>query len=166
MKPNGGFCFTMLTMIARSIRPLRAVSSAAVLLVLTGCVGFGVLHEKTHRYEACSIRSRVGSVSNADEGEITHKTEPARRWGRPEDIERNRYGQQIWVYPNGSAWYGIMPMFIIPIPLVFPVGDNYTYITIANNRVQSCRQEYTSWSGFMCSLYTTPDRQYCGFLKD
>lgn len=109
----------------------------------------------------------VGSVSGYGEGAVTTKADVTRSWGGPDDMQRNQYGQEIWAYKNGLAWLGIVPILGVGIPLALPIGNDYTYITFAHGRVQSCRAEYTSWSSVACSLYTVPGQDgYCAALKD
>lgn len=45
-------------LLTRLLQIMKTTLAPALTVLISGCVGFGVLHEKTHHFENCSIRPK------------------------------------------------------------------------------------------------------------
>ena len=54
-------------------------------------------------------------------------------FGKPDEIVALTADQEMWVY-NRSKFCGVVPVFIVPVPLVLPVCDTFDHITFENDK--------------------------------
>lgn len=78
----------------------------------------------------CIERSIEGASPITSEELLAH-------WGKPDDIYKDELRKEIWRYEFGLRWNGLIIGFIVPIPLVIPVGHDYIEFHIQNNTVTS-----------------------------
>jgi len=69
--------------------------------------------------------------------------------GKPKR-EYTEGSRDVWVYNHSVAWRGMVPVLIVPIPLMIPVGMNESFVAFENDRVFSFRNERGNVRGGMC----------------
>lgn len=58
----------------------------------------------------------------------------AKYWGAPDEITHQDDGREVWEYKQGLRWNGAVVAFIIPVPLILPVGNNHIEFTFDSDR--------------------------------
>ena len=75
-------------------------------------------------------------------------------WGKPDDISKDEFDNEIWRYEYGVRWNGLLIGLIIPIPLFIPVGHDYIEFSIYNYDVISAfMKDDSGENGFMLFEY-------------
>ncbi len=67
------------------------------------------------------------------------------QWGEPDHRKQTEGGGEAWEYWGGLnlRWHGVVPMFLLPLPLVVPFGHDYVTLVIQNGQVRSAI--HTGW---------------------
>jgi hypothetical protein len=79
------------------------------------------------------------------------KAEILLRLGKPKR-EYTEGSREFWVYNNDLALRGLIPVLIVPIPLVIPVGMNQSFVEFENDHVVGFTIEQAKAYGFVCVL--------------
>lgn len=134
-------------------------------LLLSGCVGIGVVHSKVEEYGDFALSGKPNLRPN-EKGAVT-KAELKSKWGEPDKIKNaDDPRQQRWVYYDGLSWAGVIPMIGIGIPLILPSGHDYVEITFADEKAIGARRSRTGWTGFACGFLDEGGvRKGCDTLK-
>jgi hypothetical protein len=110
-------------------RLLRFVCSVFLVLGTAGC-GIAFVYPGECRNEAPTPDAR-NYFGVADDGSAQPpwptKSVFLKAWGQPDRIERVSDGCETWVYEK-NLWCGVVPIFILPVPLVLPVCDGFDRI--------------------------------------
>jgi hypothetical protein len=142
----------------------RAVSSLllGVLLCCTGCFGGGVVYSKRQTLQDFSIQSyshvpypsqavrssgpsalqsaasqpAVPNPPLSPDQNLANPTEADVRalWGEPDSSSKEKDGVVVWRYDNGPNLVGVVPMIFLPIPIIVPIGSNYSEIYFKDGR--------------------------------
>lgn len=64
------------------------------------------------------------------------KNDVTKRFGKASEI-LNINNREIWSYRDNLAWRGFIPVLIIPIPLLIPVGFNHLEFGFEGDTVSS-----------------------------
>jgi hypothetical protein len=133
-------------MAPRSIFP---AAIALAMLVLSGCLGAGIIHPKEDRETHFSIQSKFRShlFGGQQSAPNPNKSELTAAWGKPDRVIPQGPGTEIWRYPNGFNWHGVVLMIGIPIPLMLPLSRSYTEVYFAEDKAEWALTSYGSWSG-------------------
>lgn len=124
--------------------------SLSVVLLLSGCVGIGIAHRKEWH----------------NPNEIAKSMEEVKRRHKGEPQIKHEDNKEVWTYKKESAHWGIVPIVVIPIPLVLPVGTNYDRIEFENGKCVKEIVEYNGWTGFRCGLLSeASSKMGCTTLK-
>lgn len=89
-----------------------------------------------------SIPTKIPTISNkkalrSDQGESLSSYYVVSQWGEP-DHRRKIDGGEAWEYQGRDLrWHGVVPMFLLPLPLVVPFGHDYVTFIIQDGRVRS-----------------------------
>ena len=81
------------------------------------------------------------------------KSDVVEAWGQPDskDLIGNT---EYWQYKQDSlAWAGIIPMVVIPIPLVVPVGKNSVTLGFAGDELISATSQDREGSLAVCGMF-------------
>src|SRR5689334_23792220 len=107
--------------------PLRTLCLLLSLPFLASCIG-GMLVYPTYfpPLERPSIGGNKGAYHSGRDLKAPVKcTEVIARWGQPDNQSVDGNATTL-VYKRGFTWAGVVPMIIIPLPLVIPVGTKST----------------------------------------
>lgn len=108
-------------------RLLRCVCVVSFILATAGC-GMVVLTPGECRNEAPTLDARkffpTSSAIQSTQPPWPTKSMFSRAWGRPDRIEWAAEDCEIWVYDE-KLWCGVVPIFVLPVPLVFPACDGF-----------------------------------------
>jgi len=113
-------------------------------LMLAGCFGGGVTFpiECVSNYPLADYIYRKDSWGPLNIGSSRHlnpssnpltKDDFLSEFGKPDEIVSISTDKEMWVY-NRSANCGITPMWLVPVPLVFPVCDAFDHITFEKDK--------------------------------
>jgi hypothetical protein len=58
-----------------------------------------------------------------------------KEWGKPDTIKTASESEETWIYER-SLWCGVIPVFILPVPLLLPVCDGYDRIDFRGNEAR------------------------------
>ncbi len=133
----------------------KLILLAMLCLTLQGCVG--VVVPKTHTtvisdpvVETYSGVDYVFSLSAPDRFHTHYKPDASnafstsqctsewlrQHWGSPSCIQHAAgEPEEIWTYKFDTAWEGIVPFVIIPIPLMLPVAHEKVCFSLRDERV-------------------------------
>ncbi|TDT40275.1 hypothetical protein DES49_2041 [Halospina denitrificans] len=141
----------------RTLR-LRTVSMLCMMvLLLSGCAGALVLHNSENQLQAGEfVLGGRGYLSEPRSEPLVYfrytKAEVEAEWGEPDAIFHEA-GKEQWLYKRGLAWYTLMPVFAVPIPLGVPVGSMNATLAFSGNRVVSATERVGDMSGGLCGFF-------------
>lgn len=125
------------------MKTLKFISVLALSLLLQGCVGIIVGGRDTTTIKSPSINPIV-ALEGVGQG--SHGTEHTSEWlksnwGSPASVKTvPGSGAERWTYDfTGHCWVGVMPVVIIPIPLMVPMGREKVVFQIEDGRVISAK---------------------------
>ncbi|MBT4921819.1 MAG: hypothetical protein HON23_02265 [Rickettsiales bacterium] len=77
-------------------------------------------------------------------------------YAKPQKVKVISTTEEVWIYDKkGFVWAGFVPLVIIPIPIIFPVGKKYEYIFFEDNIVRERKENYSGYvSGTCGALFT------------
>ncbi len=131
------------------VQLLRFVCIVLLVMGTAGCAIF-VLFPEECRNEAPTLDAQRGF-------HIFRTTESARppwptrqefldTWGRPDRIEYSSEDTEIWIYDR-TLWCGVIPIYMLPAPLVFPVCDGFERVEFRGDRARVLHVRKTSVLG-------------------
>ena len=104
-----------------------------------GCAGVVAISERNNQSINPVIARNAGVIHN---GSKYNKTYTAAQvltlWGEPNEkrVSESDPEMEIWIYNTGMGWSGIFIMaVVVPIPVLAPVGQRTTILTIKNKEV-------------------------------
>jgi len=130
---------------------INHIIGLASIILFNGCVGIGIVHQH-ERDEEYYVGKTVNEIEKIfQERKLVDKY-----------TENNKL---IYEYEiEDVAYRGIVPMIIIGIPLIIPVGSNETNIEFENGVCTKAVEGYTNWSGYMCGLLNENGKMGCAPL--
>jgi len=159
--------------------------SALLMLELSGCAGLVVstVKNKDLNIEGVGIPDfqkeksvkaneqirqhlRGYLVKGFHVGEKVSKDSALEHWGKADRIIKNGDIEEWQYLGNGHIWVGIIPMIVIPIPLVVPIGHNQTLLTFRENELIKITTKDSHLKGPACAIYTVHTGPSCGFFSD
>jgi hypothetical protein len=139
----------------RGLTGVKKILPVFLIISMTGCVNVPLFGGAKTHHEDCRY-SRAFPESYWANSQVTPN--PSRSsivalLGKPARIEKSEAGER-WHYSNGYKWRGAIPMLgIIPIPLIAPVGKDYSILNFEGDQCKSI-DEQLNYSGMvMCGLY-------------
>lgn len=132
---------------------IRMFVALCSLVMLSGCVGVGMIQEHTYSDDANLVLTKERGFIDKQLGQPKVKKEDAlRAWGPPEKVGYE--GQiEVWEYRRELAWSGPFAVLgFIPIPLVFPVGYRNTYLYFTEDILTKVVREFGAPDGAICGL--------------
>jgi len=81
------------------------------------------------------------------------KTEFLDAWGQPDEIVKTSETSETWIYKR-KLWCGVVPMFIVPLPLVYRGCEGFDHIYFEGDRAKLLHTKHTTSGGF--ALILTP----------
>ena len=136
---------------------MRTIILGMLACLLSGCAGFVAWGPGTIRYESPDYgitNWSHGLVQQAGHGDgrPLDRQRVIRSWGEPESKARNPDGSETWVYPDEWRWLGVIPVVVIPLPIVVPVGEARWELRIKDGVVISAEHKTTKGIGGYCGL--------------
>lgn len=120
---------------------LVAVLAISAAMTLSGC--FGVI---------------VSSPLACDFGRLPTKTELLNERGQPDEIKRAAKNEEIWTYyVSKDLWCGVVPAFVIPVPLLLPICNDYDQFTFVGDESKEAQAIRVMQSGAMFPFAPLPD---------
>lgn len=125
-------------------------------LVLSGCVGLSHnLKTKTEVcYEHCLIyrEHTIENLKMHNRNTIESSVSELKSFlGTPDEINVLDEGVTEWTY-YGSTWLGVVPIVLIPIPLMLPVGKEQVRFRFNGDSFHSFEDSYNPYEVNFCSL--------------
>jgi hypothetical protein len=71
-----------------------------------------------------------------------------RDFGKPDEIVSLSADKEMWVY-NRSEFCGVIPIYIVPVPLVLPVCNEFDHVTFENDTAVHIHFRRVNGVGFM-----------------
>ncbi|MBW6512946.1 MAG: hypothetical protein K0A93_12685 [Desulfuromonadaceae bacterium] len=137
-------------------RAVRTGIACLGILLLAGCIGgyarYPVECDSDYPLEN-DIFTRdhwgpLDAIRNLNpSGNPVCKDDFLRDWGKPDEIVTISAAQEKWVY-NRSEYCGIVPVYVVPVPLVVPVCDEFDHITFENDRAVHIHFRRVTGSGW------------------
>jgi hypothetical protein len=140
-------------------RTLQRMALAAGICLLTqGCVGIFVPRAKTKAID----NPGVGAFARVTEVCKTYRTNQTcsatwlkNQWGNPASIRAlPKEGQtELWTYRLRPIWCGVVPAFIVPLPLILPVAREQVTFFVREGEVTRAEvvESHISWFGLSAS---------------
>ena len=124
---------------------LLALSSACMLV--QGCFGTATLRTKTETFEHPLVDETRGlySVQKKPSGKSSNPAYTAgwlrKHWGEPTNIKANNSNptEELWTYEFTTLKNGVVPMFIIPVPLIAANGKEKVVFLLRNHTLVSAQ---------------------------
>jgi hypothetical protein len=69
-------------------------------------------------------------------------------WGNPDEIISTSENEETWIY-NRKLWCGVIPVFLLPVPLILPVCDGFDRIEFYGNEAKNLHTRHTAMAGFV-----------------
>jgi hypothetical protein len=125
-------------------RGIGLLTASLTVLMLSGCLGGAVKYpiECISDYplkDYIYTKDTWGPLNIDSSRDINPSSNPLtkadflRDWGEPNEIVTISAEKEMWVY-NKSAFCGVVPIYMIPIPLVLPVCNEFDHITFENDQ--------------------------------
>jgi hypothetical protein len=76
------------------------------------------------------------------------KAEFLKDWGKPDEIISVSDNEETWIY-NRKLWCGVIPVFLLPVPLILPVCDGFDRIEFQGNEAKSLHTRHTVTGGLV-----------------
>ena len=139
---------------------LRQLSTLTLFLALTlclsGCFGIGTLFTETTVVDNPVISQKKGHIwvkADMPRERTVMASELLDYWGKPDEIIKNDT-EEVWIYQFGLRWNGLGLAFIIPIPLIVPIG--HEELIDGDKHIVSVTIKGMEDNGFICSLLWHP----------
>lgn len=134
---------------------VQKLTLIVIIFLLSGCVGVATMHnpEKKHEDLKFKLMGRGFLFDNQEENHNYSKSDVVEVWGQPDSKEVSG-NVEYWRYKQGVlAWAGVIPMIVIPIPLVAPVGKNSVTLGFIGNELVSATSQYRHGSLAVCGMF-------------
>jgi hypothetical protein len=82
------------------------------------------------------------------------KAEFLKDWGNPDEIISTSENEETWIY-NRKLWCGVMPVFLLPVPLLLPVCDGFDRIEFHGNEATNLHSRHIVSSGVIFGIEST-----------
>lgn len=76
------------------------------------------------------------------------KAEFLKDWGEPDEIISTSENEGTWIY-NRKLWCGVIPVFLLPVPLILPVCDGFDRIEFQGNEAKRLHTRHIAMAGFV-----------------
>lgn len=132
---------------------MRLITTMAVSLMLSGCVGVATVTSADGYYAAprFALSSEAGSVFEYNDVSLPWpytKKVVSDKWGAPNSKLLQSDGKEVWVYSKkGLAWRGAVVWVGIPIlPMMLPLGDEHVALIFEGDELASAESSEAKWS--------------------
>ena len=118
------------------------------MLTLSWCAGLFIVRpgECSNEFPATSTHDIFLPIKEPIK--CSTKAEFLKDWGKPDIIDSKYENTETWIYKR-HLWCGVMPNFILPVPLLLPVCDGFDRIEFLGNESKRLHTRRTLLSGFL-----------------
>ena len=136
---------------------MKLIVLLVLITFLTGCMGvvaFGT-NKETYGPNVILTENRNKQLMKSSSPQQVSKADVLKKWGEPS--QKIKDGElERWVYKlDDLSWTGIMPLVIIPISLMIPMGRYRTSMTFSGDRLIDSECVTKATTGFFCGI--SPD---------
>lgn len=133
---------------------MRRIFVIGMCLLLTACAGVVVIHNPKKNYDGMQFKLMGrGYISGSEERISYQKADVLQAWGEP-DSKKAKGEIEYWRYEqDGLAWAGLVPVLVIPVPLVVPVGKNHATLGFSGDELVSAVRKDRTPAGGMCGMF-------------
>lgn len=138
---------------------MRVIGIAVLMLLLSGCAGVMTVHNPDTEIKDLNFKLASKGFLNTDATENSNYTKKSvlEIWGKPDSIKVNGAKEQ-WKYnQTGLAWAGLIPVIIVPIPLLVPVGKNGVVLVFQDELLISAIKNQREGNIAMCGYFLMDD---------
>jgi hypothetical protein len=131
-------------------------------IVLSGCVGLVLVHPAECENETPSTRIHDLFVpidfrdflafKKPKPPPCSSKEEFLKEWGKPKWVSSTAAGKDLWTYER-PLWCGVIPIFLLPVPLVLPVCNGFDRIEFEGDEGARLHTRRTVTAAFFIGLY-------------
>ena len=79
---------------------------------------------------------------------VTTNAEFLKDWGEPDEIIPTSENEATWIYKR-KLWCGVMPVFLLPVPLLLPMCDGFDRIEFQGNEAKRLHTRHIGMAGFV-----------------
>ena len=79
---------------------------------------------------------------------VTTKAEFLKDWGNPDEIISTSENEATWIYKR-KLWCGVMPVFLLPVPLLLPMCDGFDRIEFQGTEAKNLHTRHIAMAGFI-----------------
>jgi hypothetical protein len=137
---------------------LKLTPVLAACLLTQGCVGIFVARTKAETFKNPKIGDKPAmhavqeAVSEMDSHTAAWLED---HWGKPttvRPVSRETQGER-WTYKFRPAWCGVIPSFVIPVPLLLPVASEKVVFFVRDGQVAGAEVARWHCSGVGASMF-------------
>ena len=79
---------------------------------------------------------------------VTTKAEFLKDWGKPDEIISTSENEDTWIYKK-KLWCGVVPVFLLPVPLLLPMCDGFDRIEFQGNEAKRLHTRHIGMAGLV-----------------
>lgn len=134
---------------------VRTIVTIGLATFLSGCIGIVTLHNPEIERDDLNFKlAGRGFISDYNEVNYRYtKSQLLGAWGAPNNVTRNGDIEYLQYKQRGLAWAGIVPVVIIPLPLVVPVGKNGVIFGFNNEQLISVKSQSRHGILALCGMF-------------
>jgi hypothetical protein len=117
-----------------------------VALTQAGCFGVIVMSPQDCDRSADST-SLPGAINTP-----TTKKEVREYWGKPDEIITVSENEEAWIYSKKDLWCGVIPVFILPVPITLPLCNGFDRIEFRGNEAARLHSKEEYGFGFFFGI--------------
>jgi len=87
---------------------------------------------------------------------VTTKAEFVKDWGKPDEIISASENEDTWIYKR-KLWCGVMPVFLLPVPLLLPMCDGFDRIEFQGDEAKRLHTRHIGMAGFVLPVTAGSD---------
>lgn len=138
---------------------MRFLISLFSCLALDGCIGVGVIHDRTVHVESPTgtyqLRERAAPeyYNYAGSGHpVRTKSDLRAYWGEPDSTWFDGQTEK-WRYNRNISWVGFHLDLIVFIPIAVPTGHSGVTVTFQGSTIKSIDTDMSTGFGLGCGYY-------------
>jgi hypothetical protein len=94
----------------------------------------------------------VDKPKHSESGTSLFKEDYIKAWGKPYEVRSVTEGRETWIYKR-HLWTGIVPIWVLPVPILLPLGNGYDRIEFDGDKAMSIQRKDYKYSGFVLCLF-------------
>jgi len=118
-----------------------------VAIMQSGCAGLLVNATAECKNETPRIDIHDFNWSKLDQ-RVPTKELFSNYWGKPDEIISTSENEETWIY-NRKLWCGVIPVFLLPVPLILPVCDGFDRLEFQGNEAKNLHTRHIVTGGFL-----------------